>query len=166
MYIEHYKEADEKKNHIHLWLKPNTLLDTMDLQKHFAELDPTNIMKPLGCIDFRSSSVDDWILYCEHFRPYLASKGESREYSYTKEDFHYHDEYTFDDRYAHAFKGSEWAQKNQILQILSEGQISPAELILSGIMPLNMATSLNSYYNLLKYHRVERGGRSGHEESD
>lgn len=38
MFIQHTAEADEKKDHIHLWIKPNTLLDTMDLQEHFLEL--------------------------------------------------------------------------------------------------------------------------------
>ena len=37
MFIKHKAESDERKDHIHLWIKPNTLLDTMDLQKHFTE---------------------------------------------------------------------------------------------------------------------------------
>lgn len=163
MYIVHTKEEDEKKDHIHLWIKPNTLLDTMDLQLHFAELDMQNPTKPKGCIDFRTSAVDDWILYCQHYAPYLASKGESREFAYTKEDFFYHDEYTFDDRYAHAFKGSEWAQRNQILSALTSGQISPTDLILNGSIPLNMASQVNAFMYMRRKYRLDRGGRSNHE---
>ena len=73
IFINHFAEADEKKNHIHLWIKPNTLLDTMDLQKHFTELDPKNPTKPFKCIDFRISQVDDWILYNQHYAQSLKS---------------------------------------------------------------------------------------------
>ena len=76
MFINHFAEEDERKNHIHLWIKPNTLIDTMDLQKFLIELVPNNPLKPLKCIDFRPSLVDDWILYSQHFEPYLASKNE------------------------------------------------------------------------------------------
>ena len=75
MYIVHEPEEDEKKRHIHLFLKPNTKVDTIELQERFKELDPHN-SKPLGCIDFVSSKIDDWILYNQHFKPYLASKHE------------------------------------------------------------------------------------------
>lgn len=167
MYIKHKKESDQKKDHIHLWIKPNTLLDTMDLQRHFAELDPQNPMKPIGCIDFRTSEVDDWILYNQHFGPYLATKGQCREFVYTKEDFYYCDEYTFDDRYEHAFKGSEWAQRNQILNALHSGAVKPTDLILSGIVPLNMATQINSFmYMQTHYGHLDRGGRITQKEYD
>lgn len=164
MYILHTAEADEKKDHIHLWIKPNTLLDTMDLQDYFQELDPTNPTKPLKCIDFRASKVDDWILYNQHYLPYLASKGESREFFYTKEDFRYFDEDTFDDLYKHAFKGSEWAHRNQVLEQLNNNTLSPTDLILNGTLPLNMASQLNAFkYMQTKYGTLDRGDREGHD---
>lgn len=163
MFINHFAEEDEKKSHIHLWIKPNTLLDTMDLQHHFTELNPSNPTKPFKCIDFRFSDVDDWILYSQHFEPYLASKGESREYHYTRDDFVYNDEDTFDDLYNHAFKGSEWAKRNQILQALSEGQNNPISLILNGTVPLNMASQLNSFKYMQTHYGLDRGGRPNHE---
>ena len=163
MYIKHEKEEDDKKEHIHLWVKPNTLIDTMDLQNHFLEIDPMNPMKPKGCIDFKSSSVDDWILYCQHYRPYLASKHEDRAFFYTKEDFHYMDEYTFDDRYKHAFRGSEWAQRNQILEALHHGMMNPAELILNGTVPLNLASQLNAFTYMREHHGLDRNNRPNHD---
>ena len=141
MYICHFAESDERKNHIHLWIKPNTLIDTMDLQKFLTELNPENPAKPYKCIDFHQSNVDDWILYCQHFEPYLASKGESREFHYTKDDFIYNDEDTFEDLYNHAFKGSEWAKRNQTLQALAHGTMNPTELILNGTVPLTWLVS-------------------------
>lgn len=168
MFITHKAEQDEKKDHIHLWIKPNTLLDTMDLQNFLTELDLKNPTKPLKCIDFRlTHDTDEWVLYVQHYAPYLASKGESREYYYSKSDFHYHDEDTFDDLYLHAFKGSKWAHQNQILEQLRNGLISPVDLINNGTVPLNLASQLNAYKYLQTHYSVlDRGGRENHEEKE
>lgn len=164
VFINHFAEEDEKKNHIHLWLKPNKLLDTMDLQKYLTELDPKNPTKPLKCIDFHISKIDDFILYGQHYAPYLASKGESREYHYTKDDFVYYDEDTFDDLYNHAFKGSEWAKRNQILEALRDNTTSAPQLILNGTVPLNMATNLSALEKMMYQSGLERGAHKNHEE--
>lgn len=164
IYIRHHAEEDEKKEHIHLWIKPNTLLDTMSLQEHFKELDMKNPTKPLKCIDFVTSKVDDWILYNQHYKPYLASKGESRKYHYTHDDFHYADEDTFEDLYNHAFKGSEWAKRNQILEALDKGQLNPTRLILNGTVPLNMASQLNAFKYMQTHYGTNRGKHADHEE--
>ena len=88
MYILHSPEDDELKFHIHLWIQPNKKIDTVELQEMFKEVDPNN-PKPLGCIDFRKSDIDNWILYNQHFRPYLVSKLEDRKKYYQKEDFRF-----------------------------------------------------------------------------
>lgn len=163
MYIKHDAEQDEKKDHIHVWIKPNTLVDTMDLQTFLTELTPDNV-KPLKCIDFRTSNTDEWILYCQHFRPYLASKGEMREFFYTREDFKYYDEDTFDDLYNHAFKGSEWAKRNQILQMLNDKSFAPQDLVLNGLVPLNLASQLNSLEYMKTHYGLDRGNHKNHEE--
>ena len=163
IFITHFAEEDEKKNHIHLWIKPNTLVDTMDLQKYFLEANPADPKKPFKCIDFRQSSIDDWILYNQHYKPYLASKGESREYHYTRDDFVYCDEDTFDDLYNHAFKGSEWAKRYQILEQLASGMTNPSKLILNGTVPLNMATQLNAFEYMRTHYGTDRGGHEGHD---
>ena len=164
VFINHLAEVDEKKNHIHLWIKPNKLLDTMDLQKYLTEYDPKNPTKPLKCIDFHLSKVDDFILYSQHYAPYLASKGESREYHYTKDDFVYYDEDTFEDLYNHAFKGSEWAKSNQILEALRDNKIDPSELILNGTLPLNMACSVKALLNMQSHYGLYRAAHKNHEE--
>lgn len=164
MYIYHLPEVDERKAHFHLWIKPNTLLDTMDLQKHFEEIDLSHPDKPLKCIDFKTSKTDDWILYSEHFVPYLASKGESREVVYSKSDFRFMDEDTFEDTYNHAHKGSDWAHRNQILESIRNNQISPQDLILNGTVPLNLASQLNALEYMKKhYGTLDRGGHDNHE---
>ena len=73
IYIKHLPDDDERKEHIHLWLKPNKLLDSMDIQDFLKEIDPNN-PKPLKVLDFKPSKSDDWILYCQHYRPYLEYK--------------------------------------------------------------------------------------------
>ena len=166
LFINHFAEEDEKKNHIHLWIKPNKLLDTMDVQKYLTEYDPKNPTKPLKCIDFHISKVDDFILYSQHYAPYLASKGESREYHYTKDDFVYYDEDTFDDLYNHAFKGSEWAKRNQILEALRDNTTDPSKLILNGTLPLNMASQVNALRYMQSHFGLDRGNHSNHEEGE
>ena len=165
-YIYHEAEEDEKKGHFHVFIKPNRLVDTMELQREFVELDINNPSKPLKCIDFRSSDSDNWILYSQHFGPYLASKMESREFCYSREDFRFADEDTFDFDYHHAFYGSDWAKNNEILRLLSDGSVNPHELIDSGAVSLNMANQINAYFYMKNHYGLERNGRNNHEESE
>lgn len=165
MAIFHYAEKDETKDHWHLLIKPNTLIDTMDIQDFFKEFDPEYPTKPKKCIDFRiTHDIDDWILYSQHYAPYLASKAESREFHYAKSDFIYHDEDNFNDLYLHAFKGSAWAKQYQILEQLNSKQLSPIDLIKNGTVPLNMASQLNAYKYMEKhYSTLDRGSHTGHD---
>ena len=165
MYIVHQPEDDEKKVHIHLYLKPNTKVDTIELQERFKELDP-NHPKPLGCIDFESSKIDDWILYNQHFRPYLLSKLEDRKFYYQESDFRFLDQDTFNYNYLHAFKQSDWAKDTQIRTLLNNGQMSGCDLVLSGVVPLQMSTSLLALANLERMATTERGGRANHEDNE
>lgn len=167
LFIQHHAEVDEKKDHIHLWIKPNTLLDSMDIQQFFEEYDPLRPDKPLGCIDFVSSQVDDFILYGLHLEAYLKSKFESREYHYLPSDFVYCDEDSFEDLLNHALRGSDWAKRNQLLQMLGSDNVSPVDLIMSGAVGLNMAPSLNALEKLKENHGyLDRGGRPGHDNQD
>lgn len=162
MFIHHFHEEDEKKDHTHLWVKPNKLIDTMALQEQFIEFDPSNPLKPLKTIDWNISQVDDWILYGQHYEPYLASKNQVREFHYTKDDFYYHDEDTFENLYIHAFKGSDWALRIQTLTILNDGQIHPADLIANGSIPLNLATNVRAFQEM-RSGKVYRNGHKGHD---
>lgn len=162
MFIEHEPESDESKRHIHLFIVPNTLIDTMDLQDFLKE-PCNNSKKPLGCIDFRKSQDDDWILYCEHYLPYLASKCQSREWVYEKEQFMFHDEDTFNRKYLHAHKASAWAQRNQILEMLKSNELTPTDLINNGTIPLNLAGQLNAYKYMQRTYGTKMVDRNGGE---
>lgn len=166
MFIRHFAEMDEcaGKDHTHLYIEPNGQIDTMDIQDILREFDPEKPDKPLGCINFCNSKPDDWILYAQHFAPYLASKFQSREYMYEKSDFLFSDENTFNSMYYHAFKASEWSARNQILTALSDMSLSPVELINAGVVPLQQASQLNAYKYMQKnYGTLSRNGKENHE---
>lgn len=159
MWIKHQAEEDEKKNHIHLHLVPNTRIDTINLQNEFKELGPGND-KPLGITNPRKSNMDEWILYCQHFRPYLITKLEDRKFYYQKSDFHYLDADTFEENYYHAFHSSDWAKQLQINTLLSDPNFCRADLILQGVLPLNQANSLLSLLRLEQVGQTYRNGRT------
>lgn len=47
MGICHIAEQDEKKDHIHLYIQPNKIIDSMDLQDFLKEIDPNRPKNPL-----------------------------------------------------------------------------------------------------------------------
>lgn len=95
-FITHDPEEDEKKAHHHVYIVPSKMLQTDDLRENLKEFDPAMPNKPLGCLMFQSSKFDDWYLYGLHDPEYLASKGESREFVYCRENFWSVDEDDFD----------------------------------------------------------------------
>lgn len=168
MFVEHKAEEDELKDHKHVFIRPNGQIDTMDLQMLLREYDEQNPSKPLGCIHFEYSDIDNWILYSSHYPPYLASKMESRQYKYDDIMWFTSSDYmSLDYYYKHAFKESKWAKEFQLLQVLTDGSIKPTELIDSGAISLNQASQLNAYmYMKTHYNKTDRNGRKGHNEKD
>lgn len=166
IFIRHNAEEDDLKDHIHLWIKPNKLLDTMDLQDALRELDLTDpSKKPLGCIDFTPSAIDDWILYCQHYTPYLETKMEQREYHYAKSDFYFHDEETFERYYNHAFRGSDFSKSAAIRQFLEAGG-KPTELLTKGVLPFQQANAVLSYTRLIADERINAEIAAQHREEE
>lgn len=161
-FIEHEKEEDENKNHFHVFIKPNTLLDTMDLQKEFDEFDPNHPL-PRRCLDFKNSNYDDAILYFVHDPKYLTFKGESRKYHYTKEDFVCADPDNFDFYWNHAYHGSDFALKNRQNTLINSSD-NYAELVLSGSFDLMQTTQLLALKNLQNIcGHTYRNGRKNHD---
>ena len=85
-FIEHTKEEDEEKDHIHLYIVPSGLLDTNQFSREFIEFLPGE-SKPRRFRPCVSSKFDQWYLYCLHNSAYLASKGQTRKYHYDYGDF-------------------------------------------------------------------------------
>lgn len=162
-FMPHKAEKDEKKDHIHVWLNPNKKLDTMALQDFLKEpVDGST--KPLGCIDFTSSKIDDAVLYYAHYKPYLAWKGQSREYHYDWNEFHTSDPDFMDNAIYHALHCSEFAERLRIMNALDNSP-EPAKLISSGIIPLQLSTQVRAYLQL-QDDTLERNGRSTHTPSE
>lgn len=85
----HKPEDDEAgtKEHLHLYIEPSRMLQTDDLRNELKEYDPEHPEKPRGTLTFGGSKFADWYLYAMHDKAYLASKGQSRRYHYTHEEF-------------------------------------------------------------------------------
>lgn len=86
-FIVHSAESDEAKDHIHLYLVPAKMLQTEDLREFLQEYDASHPDKPLGCLPFQGSKFSDWCLYSLHDEAYLSSKGQSRQFHYSLDDF-------------------------------------------------------------------------------
>lgn len=89
-FIKHLPEEDEKKSHIHLLLKVNGRIDTMELQEYLKEPDLKSD-KPLLTVGFRKMHDNDDIrngkmLYDIHDPKYLRMIGEERKYHYNWSD--------------------------------------------------------------------------------
>ena len=91
IYIKHYAEGSEKKDHFHIYMQPYDKVDTKGLKKQFDEIDLNN-PKPLGCLPIRKSNFQDWYLYGLHNEFYLASKGQFKKYQYEYTDMITNDE--------------------------------------------------------------------------
>ena len=157
-YIKHIGE-DGDKDHFHLRIVPNRRLDPMDLRDLLKEYDPKKPDKPLGCLGFRPSKEEDWLLYVTHNKEYLKNKygspekGEKIPYDYDK--IVTSDGFMLEQRYIRAL-GTLNHTTSCIAKQIQDGK-SPFDLILSGENPhiVNAIThSLNQfdYLNLLDRH--------------
>lgn len=141
-YIKHHKESDDTKDHIHLLICPNERIDTGELKNEFMEIDATKPDKPLGVIMFCTSIVDEWFLYNMHYKPYLDSKLLEREYHYSKEDFVYSDEDTFEFLFLHAFHESKFVTERKLFKLITDKKSKGSDLVVHGAVPLQNACGL------------------------
>lgn len=136
-WIQHLPEIDETKTHKHLHIIPSKLIDTRQFQDYLYEIDSNNPLKPpLGCIVPRPSKWADWYFYALHDVAYLASKGQTRQYHYQKEEI----KVSCNDYFAqlvHTIDYSKYALTARLLEQLKNG-ITAEYLITSGQIPLPM----------------------------
>lgn len=145
MWIEHKPEADEKKAHYHVFLKPAKLIQTMDLENDSMELDPENPDKPLKMISFRVSKEADWVLYCLHDPTYLVEKGLERAYSYGIEDIESTCIDTLKDILTHLSDERKGRLEYRLIQCINAG-MNWTEIVKSGLVPLrNMGNARIMY---------------------
>lgn len=162
-FITHKPEEDEggKKFHNHLYLEPSKLLQTDDLKLFFMEFDPDNPKKPKCVISWVISKFDHWYLYALHDSGYLASKGQSRIFSYSHDDIKTSDN---DDLLARSrmIDLVGLSPYRSMMDAIRNGLTFP-EYFRRGTVPLNQVHSMEKAWQLLVSTSTERNGREGHE---
>lgn len=163
MMIWHLPEEDEKKGHWHLWIEPNSQIDTMDLQEILTEYNDKDPDKPFKCITFCCSDYHHWIPYVLHDSTYLMWKRQSRKHHYPLDEIVCFDPDTLDYKYHKAFYESDWFEDIQKMKKIDEGIYNPVQLIRNHIVPFNQVASLKIYSDMIKEGITYRNGREGHE---
>lgn len=164
-FISHKAEEDETKDHIHLYIVPNGSQNTDDILDHLKEFTFSDPTRPLGCMPAKSSKFGDWALYSTHNALYLASKGQSRRYSYTIEDM-----VTSNfDYFLEEWKNIDMSKLNRFFMLstaVDEG--IPFESLLStGQIPIQQIFAYEKAYQLLSgAYKTYRGDRETHSPND
>lgn len=154
MWILHQPEADEKKAHYHVYIKPAKLIQTMDLENDSIEIDPLNPDKPFKMVSFRNSKEDDWLLYALHASEYLAEKGLERTHTYDLSDVENTCDDTFNDIVSHLNDNRKGRIEYRIIDCVQRG-MTWGQIVSSGLIPLRhmggakiMYTALTSQDNI------------------
>lgn len=164
-FVEHFPEDDETKKHKHVFIVPNGKVDTDQVRNELLEVDVSNpLAKPLGCMPCKSSKFADWYLYSLHDSNYLACKGQSRKYHYSKADFFVSDEDYFSEE-IHTIDHTKYNRFNELKSAVEDGR-SFAEVLASGIVPLQQTYAWEKAYEILTQNSTFRNGRDGHEDVD
>ena len=159
-FVYHSAEEDELKAHAHLYLMPSSLMETGYIDNFLRQFDPTKPDKPLKCTIFQSSKFDDWYLYCSHDKAYLAKKGQSRKYTYTKEQFIVSDEDYFKEC-IRCIDRSQFIGMERIVEAVN-GNMSFAEMVRNGQVPVQLISQYKMAYELVQTGEVYRNGRDTH----
>lgn len=162
-FVKHFAEADERKDHIHLYVVPSGQIDTEAFRKVFEELDPLNPLKPLRCLPCKKSKFDDWYLYAVHDKQYLASKGQSRQFHYTFEDLYATDEDFLIEEY-HTIDRSRFNGVSRLVEAVEQGK-SFEDCVINGMVPLQQFVGYEKAYNAINY-GLCRNGRKTHSPTD
>lgn len=147
IYIKHYAESNETKDHFHVFLIPTQRLDTTTLLEKFKELVFDNDI-PLGVLPFRNSKFIEWHLYALHDNNFLISKMTDKEYSYDQGDYKMSSKDYFLDLLATADYSK--ISKVDILKKCAEKGLSFEDLCVSGLIPVQQINQYNQLFTMLK----------------
>lgn len=148
MWIRHEAEADEKKSHCHVYLKPAKLIQTMDLEMDSCEIDPTNPEKPLKMVSFRISTESDWLLYSLHDKAYLLEKGLERQFHYDISDIQSTCDDTLQDIITQVSDKRKGSIEYRILDMVNKG-MTWQQIVSSGMIPLRYMGGAKIMYQAL-----------------
>lgn len=161
-FMPHKPEDDEagEKPHSHVYVEPSKMLQTDDLRSELWEYDPTHPDKPLGCLKWGSSKFADWYLYALHDKRYLASKGQSRKFHYTHEEFRSSDP---DDLLclARSIDLLSLSPYEDMINAQQNG-ITWDEYFYRGTVPINLVRSYQEAWFTLLSTTTNRNGRTTH----
>lgn len=160
-FVEHLAEVDEKKDHIHLYIRPAKDIQTDDLLDEFLELDMEHPDKPLKCLSFRvCRSFGDWYLYVKHDPLYLAKKGQKRAYQYDRDAFVCCDEDELD--YAISeIDMTEYSAMGRIIQGIRDG-LTFQEFLNQGNVPIQQFIQWQRAWDTIAGNTFTRNGRETH----
>lgn len=163
--VEHQPEPDEindeagHKVHYHVYMEPAKQVQTTALREQFKEPDPV-VGKPKGCLQIQSSKFDDWYLYALHDPAYLASKKQSRVYSYEPEQVMSSDA---DDLQQHV-AAIDYSGRNTYLTMYQYivGGKTFAEYMVGEYIGVRDVIPHERAWKLMTEFTVKRDGRPGH----
>lgn len=166
-FVEHIKEDDEKKNHIHLYVVPSTLIDTKQFIDELKELQTNEngeMTLPLGCMPCTPSKFDDWFLYCKHDVNYLRSKGQVRMFHYEQKEFvSSNDDYL--NELSHTINYNKFSKFEQISDYAKQG-FTYNQVLAMGLIPVQLTKQYEQVFNAIRLeisNKTYRNGKPNHE---
>ncbi len=146
-FVKHYAEEDERKDHAHVYIVPDGDIDTTQLTDILTEYDPNNEL-PIKPADYRSSKFGDWFLYSSHNTEYLASKGQSRKYHYSQDDFITSNT----DYFIELIHQIDLSKINRIAELIKRAENGETftSLVKAGKVPINLVSQYYRVFDMIQ----------------
>lgn len=165
-FISHLPEEDEKKSHIHLTIKSNGSLDSMEVQEFVKEPDPTNPIprQTVGFNKFNGNNDDvrnGKLLYDKHDPAYLKSIHQTRKYHYKWDEFLTSNQVELD-YYIEICRIPETSLAK--FKEAMDKNVTIPNMVLDGVIPLQQINFAKTFKNLLQEEALDRNKRKNHEE--
>ena len=148
-FIHHEPEANELKEHLHVYIEPYKPINTVDFEKMTEEPDKDSD-KPLKCLGMSPSNATSWILYTSHNEDYAKAKGyvNGRKYTYDYTQYHTDDENWFQIQWINAFDSPEFAKASATCRLL-QGKTTAIEEIRTGQISWQSSNALKCFTSLI-----------------
>lgn len=146
-FIKHIKESDETKDHIHLFIVPNGKVNTDQLRSELEFLDSKNPTMPIRSLPFEPSKFADWYLYCLHDKSYLASKQQTREFHYQRDEYFVSDEDYFNEL-IHKIDFTKFKTQSLVVDA-AENHVPFVDLVKNGVIPAPLFVQYQKVYDLV-----------------
>lgn len=164
-FVRHLPEEDEKREHFHVYIIPNRIIDTGVYQDLFNEYFENGIAleKPRKCLIFVQSKFYDWYMYNTHNITYLMKTFQARKYQYDKREFVTSDADYFDQLTKDC--GIEEDAIYKTMKIYIAQNYSWGQFISDYSVPIGKLVAMEHAWNALA-NDTYRNNRKNHEESE